>query len=248
MGKGDKWILLCNVYDPAYIRNKLTYDLALQAGMPGSPRSEYVDVYFNNAYAGLYQLTEKIQIGENRLEIPDLEAQNRELNGKVLDYNERFLSADGRQKGIVLSRIPEDITGGYLIEHDYGEKYDESVSGFITDTEEHFSLQNPAHASREEVAYISGLMQEIEAAIRSPDGCHPVTGKHFTQYIDLESWADKYIVEEFTRNNGGGSTSSYFYKPTDSVSEKVFGGLSGTMIRPTDGWPDITKTRGTWDL
>lgn len=224
MGKGDKWILLCNVYDPAYIRNKLTYDLALQAGMPGSPRSEYVDVYFNNAYAGLYQLTEKIQIGENRLEIPDLEAQNRELNGKVLDYNERFLSADGRQKGIVLSRIPEDITGGYLIEHDYGEKYDESVSGFITDTEEHFSLQNPAHASREEVAYISGLMQEIEAAIRSPDGCHPVTGKHFTQYIDLESWADKYIVEEFTRNNGGGSTSSYFYKPTDSVSEKVFGG------------------------
>lgn len=224
MGASDKWILLCNVYDPAYIRNKLTYEMALWAGMPGSSESEYIDVYFNGIYGGMYQLCEKVQIGDNRLEIADLEKQNRALNGEVLDYAEGFVSEDGKQKGTKLARNPADITGGYLIEHDYGEKFDEVVSGFITDTDEHFALKSPMHASKEQVNYISSLMQEVEDAIRAEDGYHPVTGKHFTEYIDLESWADKYIVEEISYNNGGGSTSSYFYKPSEEVSRKIFGG------------------------
>ena len=42
--------------------------------------------------------------------------------------------------------------------------------------------------------------------------------------MDMKSWADKYIVEEFTKNHGGGCTSSYFYKLPDSVSTKIYGG------------------------
>lgn len=222
MGMSDTWILLCNVYDPAYIRNKLTYEMALQADMPGSPRSEYIDVYFNGVYSGMYQLCEKVEIGENRLEIADLEAQNRALNGEVLDYADTFVSGNG--KGVELARNPQDITGGYLIEHDYGMKFEEVVSGFTTSTGEEFALKNPSHASEAEITYISGRIQEIEDAIMAEDGYNPVTGKYYTEYIDLESWADKYLIEEITRNNGGGSTSSYFYKPQDSLSTKIYGG------------------------
>lgn len=224
MGRSDTWILLSNVYDPAYIRNKLTYEMALQAGMPGSPGSEYMDVYFNGNYSGMYQLCEKVEIGENRLEIADLEEQNRKLNGEVLDYVEAFASEDGKKKGFSLARNPQDITGGYLIEHDYGAKFGEVPSGFITEGGEPFALKSPSHASEAEIDYISGLMQEVEDAIKAEDGYHPVTGKHYTEYIDLESWADKYLVEEITRNNGGGATSSYFYKPQDGISTKVYGG------------------------
>ena len=223
MGKSDTWILLCNVCDPAYIRNKLTYEMALQAGMYASPKSEYIDVYFNGKYGGMYQLCEKVEIGENRLEIVDLEEANEALNGK-LDFVDTFITEDGMQKGTFLEYEPEDITGGYLIERDYGGKYDEVGSGFVTTGGDHFGLQNPAHASKAQVAYIAGVMQEIEDAIRSADGINPQTGKHFTEYIDLESWADKYLVEEITRNNGGGTTSSYFYKPQDALSTKVYGG------------------------
>ncbi|MDE7341129.1 MAG: CotH kinase family protein [Lachnospiraceae bacterium] len=222
MGMSDTWILLCNVYDPAYIRNKLTYEMALQADMPGSAKSEYIDVYFNDVYAGMYQLCEKVEIGENRLEIADLEAQNRALNGEVLDYADTFVTGNG--KGVELARNPQDITGGYLIEHDYGMKFSEVLSGFTTSTGEEFALKNPNHASEAEVTYISNRMQEIEDAIRAEDGYNPVTGIYYTEYIDLESWADKYLIEEITRNNGGGSTSSYFYKPQDSLSTKVYGG------------------------
>lgn len=115
MGTSDTWILLSNVYDPAYIRNRLTYEMALQAGMAGSPKSEYIDVYFNGAYAGMYQLCEKVEIAENRLEIADLEMQNRALNGEKLDYADTFILEDGKGKGTVLAKNPPDITGGYLI-------------------------------------------------------------------------------------------------------------------------------------
>lgn len=71
--------------------------------------------------------------------------------------------------------------------------------------------------------YISGLMQELEDALIAEDGYHPKTRKHYTDYIDLESWADKYLVEEISRSNGGG-TSSYFYKQPDHISTKIFGG------------------------
>lgn len=224
MGTSETWILLCNVYEPTYVRNKYTYDMAMDVGMEGSPASEYVDVYFNGIYSGMYLLTEKVEFGENRLEYDDLESANRELNGDKLGSRATYLSEDETMKGTVLYYNPQDITGGYLLEHDYGEKFDDVVSGFVTSRNERYSLKNPKHASQQELEYISGLMQEIEDAIFSEDGYNPTTGKHFTEYIDLESWADKYIVEELTRNNGGGSTSSYFYKPADSVSTKVFGG------------------------
>lgn len=224
MGLSDTWILLCNVYDPSYIRNKLTYDMALEANMPGSPKSEYVDVYFNDVYSGMYLLCEKIEIGENRLELADLERQNQILYGGDLDTAYRFRSEDGKYKGVALQKNPEDITGGYLIEHDYDIKYEEEISGFVTEGNEQFVLKSPQHASMEQIGYIAERMQDIETAIMTEDGCNPDTGEHFSEYIDLESWADKYLVEEITRNNGGGLTSSYFYKPPDTVSTRIFGG------------------------
>lgn len=223
MGESNSWILLSNVYDPSYIRNKLAYDMALQADMEGSTQSVYVDVYFNGAYHGMYLLCEKIELGKNRLEMKNLEKENKKLNGN-LDEAYRWLSEDETRKGIEVSNIPEDITGGYLIEHDYNGKYEVELSGFITEGREKYVLKSPRHATRQEVNYIADRMQDLEYAILAEDGCSPVTGTHFTEYIDLESWADKYIIEEITRNNAGGLTSSFFYKKPDSVSTKIYGG------------------------
>jgi len=224
MNESDTWILLCNVVDSSYIRNKLTYDMAIQANMEGSPHSEYVDVYFNNMYAGLYLLTEKIEFAESRLDYPDLENLNILANSNKLKKYPVYNSDDARQKAFILPNNPTDITGGYLIERDYSDKYTDSKSGFTTHMGEQFVLKNPIHASIEEIQYISSYMQEIEDAIMAPDGINPNTGKHYSEYIDIDSWADKYIVEEICRNNGGGATSSYFYKLPDSVSTKIYGG------------------------
>lgn len=72
--------------------------------------------------------------------------------------------------------------------------------------------------------YISGLMNGMEKALLSEDGVNPDTGMSYMDYIDMRSFAQKYILEELSKNNGAGATSSFFYKPQDRVSTKLFAG------------------------
>ena len=64
----------------------------------------------------------------------------------------------------------------------------------------------------------------MESAVCAEDGVNPETGRKYTEYLDLESFAKKYLVEEISRNDGAGSTSSFFYKPEDKISNKIFAG------------------------
>lgn len=222
MGSADKWVLLSNVEDSAYIRNKITYEMAIAAGMEGSPESQYIDLYINHTYHGMYQLCEKVEIDGERVPIADLEAENRRLN-KEIEKCGHFETE--KRKGTALFREPGDLTGGYLLERDVPEKYQEEVSGFITDSlGDLYTIKEPVHASEAEVDYISGFVNNMEKAIVSEDGVNPETGMRYTDYIDLHSFAQKYILEELTKNNGAGATSSFFYKPEDAVSTKLFAG------------------------
>lgn len=222
MGRADSWILLSNVEDRSYIRNKITYDMGIAAGMEGSPESQYIDLYINHRYHGLYQLCEKVEIDPERVPIADLEAENKKLNRNMENYGhfetERF-------KGVVLPTEPRDLTGGYLLERDVLEKYVEEISGFCTEQlGDRYTIKQPAYASEAEVAYISRFVNGMERAVVSDDGIDPDSGMRYMDYIDMHSFAQKYILEELTKNNGGGATSSFFYKPEDAVSNKIFAG------------------------
>jgi hypothetical protein len=215
MGQAESWILLSNVEDISYLRNKITYDMAVAAGMDGAPESRYIDLYINNEYHGMYLLCEKIEPGENRVPIADLGAENKKLN-KNIELAEPAYTE--RTKGVSLGTAPKDITGGYIVERDEYSKYMEEVSGFRTPLlEDLYVIKSPEYASQEEATYISDLFSDMEKAIVEDDG-------DFLDYIDLQSFVQKYMIEEISKNNGGGATSSYFYKPEDAVSTKIFGG------------------------
>ena len=212
MGEAKSWELLANYQDGSYIRNKIVYDLGDKIGLEYSPDSEFVDLYLNGYYAGLYQLTEKIEIGENRVHIRDLSKENEETNGFKKEIRS-FLTEN--EKGIAWRSQPEDITGGYLMEWDITSRYGSADSGFITDRKQAVIIKEPNAASSEEVAYIHKLVQEFEDALYTEDGRNPYTEKYFYQYIDLESWAKKYLIEEISKNFDGGLCSQYFYKDVD---------------------------------
>ena len=69
MGAATKWVLLANAVDETNLRNKLIYDLAAETGFAWTPDCEFVDVYVNGEYRGLYLLAEKVEAGANRLHL-----------------------------------------------------------------------------------------------------------------------------------------------------------------------------------
>lgn len=71
MGRAKEWILLANAMDPSHLRNKAVYDLAANAGMAYAPECQWVDLYLNGNYAGLYLLTERNEIHPQRLDLPE---------------------------------------------------------------------------------------------------------------------------------------------------------------------------------
>ena len=69
---------------------------------------------------------------------------------------------------------------------------------------------------------IRQIWESAENAIFSEDGIDPVTGKSWTELIDLDSWAKKYLIEELLGNYDAASISQYFYY--DQASGKIFAG------------------------
>ena len=80
MGRSETWILLCNSCDLSNLRNKITYDMTDRLGMEGSPKAEFVDVFFNDIYQGTYLLSEKVEFGTNRIDYAGLEDKNKLVN------------------------------------------------------------------------------------------------------------------------------------------------------------------------
>lgn len=228
MGAEKQWILLANAFDQTLLRNTIAFDIAKELGVSFSPDSEYVDVYINGEYVGNYLLTEKVEIGKERVNINNLEKQMELLNQEILlSESEFFMEQQGRlfsTKGYRIEKQPENISGGYLLEIEMSDRYGLEASGFITSRMQAVVFSSPKYASYEQVSYIANRYQDFEDAIFSEDGYSPYSGVHFSEYIDMDSFAKKYLLEELTKNLDASFTSQFFYKPDDAVSTKFFAG------------------------
>ena len=69
-GKAKKWILLANQLDRTLMKNKLIDDLQEEMGLSSdNMNGEFVDLYINGEFLGNYLLCEKVEIGENRINL-----------------------------------------------------------------------------------------------------------------------------------------------------------------------------------
>lgn len=224
-GKAKAWNLLANGYDETRLRNQIVLGLAKALGMSYVPEGQMVDLYINDNYWGNYYLIEKVRVDEGGVAIRDMEKLTEAVySPEELEMLEPVQNEDGSRKWVEVGLSVEDISGGYLLERELKARFKMELSGFVTDQGDCYTLQSPLYASKEQVNYIADLMQEFQDAIEEEDGIHPVTGKHYSEYIDVDSFIQKYLVEEISKNYDGGVTSSYFYKPQDLVSKKIFAG------------------------
>lgn len=89
MGQAKEWILLANAMDPSHLRNKVAYDMAAEAGMTYAPESQWVDLYLNGNYAGLYLLSERNEIHPQRVNLPEAGSflVSRESRWRLISQN-----------------------------------------------------------------------------------------------------------------------------------------------------------------
>ncbi len=71
MPKNRDWALVANFGDKTHLRNYMMTRLSEWLGAKYTPRMQFVEVYLNRNYMGLYLLSETIKVGKNRVNIDE---------------------------------------------------------------------------------------------------------------------------------------------------------------------------------
>lgn len=224
LGAGTKYSLVANASDPTLIRNEIARRMEEILVTEYTNIGRFVDLYVNGEYLGNYYLCENIEISTERINVTNLEAKMDRLYKKAGYESFPDYETDSKHAK-QLEYNPADISGGYLVEREFEnrfrEEYADNPSSFITETEEHFVVKSPMYCSDEQIDYLKDYFNQAETALLAEDGIHPETGLSYDEYIDVDSFVKKYLVEEVSKNYDGGVSSSYFYKDSDTIDGRI---------------------------
>ena len=229
MSKGKTWILLANFNDMTMIRNQIVLDMSREIGLKNALKCVQTDVWINGAYQGLYLLTEKIQIKKERINITNLEEATEAVNPSPFNPGEAVLE---QSKTYPLLRSypdvidPEDITGGYILTIEKTHRMKLEQAGFRNTEELSIQIKEPTYPSRKQTEYVYARVTEMQKALIAEDGVNPDTGKSYEEYLDVTSFAQRYLIEEWTANFDFLGGSQYLYKDSDLIDPIFYAGPS----------------------
>jgi hypothetical protein len=186
--------------------------------------SRFVNVYIDGEYRGVYILTERMDMNGS-IQITDLEEQTTYTSDRSGRIDKNKKNDPAIAAGIeyycyctsATTADDTDISGGYVLEIMCGTT---GEYGFKTKKGMYINVKSPSHPSYEQVQYIAEYIQNFENALFSNTGYNSL-GKHYTEYIDVQSYAMQALTYSFCLNWEIYRTSTYMYKDADSVSEKV---------------------------
>lgn len=145
MPKESDWVLYGPYTDKTFMRDKLTYDLGRALGRY-APRTQFVEVFVNNEYVGVYVFLEKIKRNSGRVNIPQVAAD----------------AATG------------DITGGYIVKLEAGNPNGGFFSAAGTAWQYHYPRYDSI--TPEQSAYIEGYIDSFEKVMLGPNFADPAKG------------------------------------------------------------------------
>ncbi len=169
--KSRKWTLINNYGDKSLMRNLVSFEVSRRMKMPYTPWSKPVDVIVNGEYKGCYQLTDQINIDEDRVNITEMTPEDIE---------------------------GEALTGGYLLELDgYA---NQETSWFKTRFGSPVTIKSPDENSitTEQHKYIEDFYNQMEMRIMSKSFKDPKKG--YRSMLDEKSLQRYWLVEELTGN------------------------------------------------
>ena len=193
----NDWILYAPYSDKALMRNFLTFDLGRKMGHY-SPRTVYCELVINGDYKGIYILMEKIKRDNDRVDIAKLDADDL---------------------------VGDSLTGGYIIKVD---KYTgnggldwmsdfPNIGGDPLYIQYHYPESTALQP--QQLNYIEQYVDSFEYALDGSNFTDTAIG--YSKYIDVNSFIDFYIINEFSKNIDGYRLSTYMHKDKESKGGKL---------------------------
>lgn len=185
MPEENDWILGGMVFDTALIRDYLCDNLSRRLGNYAS-RTSYCEVMVNGDYKGLFLLQEKIKADDNRVDI------------------HKITPSDNASPA---------ITGGYITKADKTTGGDAAAwtmyafNGSPVDYIHHFP--KPENITFYQNAYIKAEFYKLETTAKNND-VSVVNG--YPAIIDIPSFIDFMIINEFASNPDAYQYSTFFHK------------------------------------
>lgn len=217
------WVLLASYFDATLMHDKLFKDMAAALGMPYTASCDWVNLYYDGEYRGVYLLSEKNAVKDTDINITDLEAAYKDLNpayGTNMSTSTGTNAYGGSYTYTTGLTDPADITGGYLLElnHDAPDE----VNGFVTKKGKGVNVKSPEWCGDAAMKYISEYYQAFENAVYATDGNGNYTGinedgKHYYDYVDRDSLVKIFLLQELALSPDGFISSLYFYKDANGI-------------------------------
>lgn len=182
MGKHSEWVLHGPFLDKTLLRNHLVYSLGREI-LDWAPDSQYVELFLDGEYQGVYLVVEPVTNGESRLR----------------------LSKFGMLNGATPYIVKRDRVGTEdIILNTYGKLHGKTNNDFFLE------YPSTANVTDTELAWIEQDISKCEEVIYSDFFDHPSIG--YAKYIDVDNFVDVYLMNEIAMNVDAGNLSTYIYK------------------------------------
>lgn len=193
--KAKSWVILAHDMDKSLLRNHLAFEISRilfnasenyhnEGAVMFTPCSQFVNVYMNDDYHGVYQMSDQMEVAKGRIDI------------------DRLKAVDGSDAS--------KITGGYLVEtnihHDEGYPVSfNSSRGIYMD----HKYPKDDDCDIAQYRYMEDFIYKAESILYSYDFKDSQYG--WRKWFDEKTLADYMIVKELAGDMDG-YTSTYFYK------------------------------------
>lgn len=183
MASHNEWVLNGPYLDRTLLRNYLALNVAGEI-MEYAPNARYCELYVDGEYQGLYLLMESVSRGEGRLNLT-----KPEKGSSVTSYIVRW---DRTGKG----------------DHELNNYSFYTYKGNVSSLDVRYPGSKQITEGR--LQYVEDDISRVEKMLYSMDLVNEPGG--FTDYLDLNSFAEYFIINEFFRNVDAGRFSTFYYK------------------------------------
>ena len=194
--KAKSWVILAHDMDKSLLRNHLAFEMSRvlfdrnenwhdPSAIMFTPCSQFVNVYMNDDYHGVYQMSDQMEQDDGRIAV------------------EKLTDKDGSD--------PAKITGGHILEtdiHAVENPVERFYSRYRSISMNHKYPKDDEHDPAQ-YTYMENFVADAENALYSSNFKDPVNG--WRKWFDEKTLIDFIIVKELAGDMDG-YTSTYMYK------------------------------------